>query len=86
MSAPLTERILGINFRTRKAWGLRLFEDTVVRINPPLYPEGPKIPQRKTKEEQAEQQQGGIMGMVKRYWWVLALVFAFTALTGGGGS
>lgn len=83
LSITPTGDITGINYRTRKAWGLMLFEHTAVRLNrgkpalEPEIPEKPKIDPNKGNEP------GGIMGFMSKYWWVFLLTFTLSSVLGG---
>ncbi|CAD7929512.1 unnamed protein product [Amoebophrya sp. A25] len=87
LEVSLTSRgkVLGINYRTQPAWGLNLFEHTAVRLNKGLAAPAPVIPPRPViKEGEQEQlQDNSIFGMLRRYWWVILIVFVIMNVMGG---
>lgn len=66
LEVSITDRgdILAVNYRTRPAWGLNLFEHTAVRINAPHKPKSPKVPpkpKRRADGSPDEEEPAGIM-------------------------
>ena len=73
-------KIISINYRTKEAWGLSLYEHTTVRLNRAGFAPTPTIHPKPKVDPNAAAQQGGILGLLKRYWWVvLILVVLMTA-------
>lgn len=75
--------IVGMNYRTRPAWGLVLFEHTTVRLNSGKPALDPEIPEKPKHDPNKPEESTGFMGIFRKYWWVFALVMVLSSVVGG---